>query len=181
MPNAFAVRAVMIVRNILAWVDLDWFRVSWQALECKARNDEAKSKFEWHRYTHGLRWNFRRGYCLILGMQPCVTIRHSYFLRYGHMVAITTVCAGVGLSLIVDPFFMLPSLIRQNFAAWSMSLSVILTVLTVIFSGIWFGLDGWAFIDWLLIPCIVAVIKKVIGIVQTLILLNLWSWFVYSW
>ena len=69
-------------------------------------------------------------------MQPCVTIRHGYFLRYGHMVAITTVCAGVGLSLIVDPFFMLPSLIRQNFAAWSMSSSVILTFLTVIFSGI---------------------------------------------
>ena len=52
------------------------------------------------------------------------------------MVAITTFCAGVGLSLIVDPIFRLPSLIKQNFAAWSMSLSVILTFLTVIFSGI---------------------------------------------
>ena len=52
------------------------------------------------------------------------------------MVAITNVCAGVGLPLIVDPFFRMPSLIKQNFAAWSMSLSVILTFSTVIFSGI---------------------------------------------
>ena len=58
------------------------------------------------------------------------------FLGSVHMVAITTFCAGVGLSLVVDPFFRLPSLIRQNFAAWSMSSSVILTFLTVIFSGI---------------------------------------------
>ena len=55
---------------------------------------------------------------------------------YGHMVAITTFCTGVGISLIVDPFLRLPSLIRQNFAAWSMSSSVILTFLTVMFSGI---------------------------------------------
>ena len=171
----------MIVRNILAWVDLDWFCDSWQALECKARNDEAKSKFEWHRSTHGLRRKFCRGYCLILWMQPCVTIRHGYFLCYGHMVAITTVCAGVGLSLIVDPIFRLPSLIKQNFAAWSMSLLVILTFSTVIFSGIWSALDGWAFIDWLLITCIVAATKKVIGVGQALMLLNLWSWFVPSW
>ena len=117
-------------------------------------------------------------------MQPSVIIRYvplsaSFF--YGHMVAITTFCTGVGISLIVDPFFRLPSLIRQNFAAWSMSSSVILTFLTVIFSGIWSGLDGWAFIDWLLISCIVAATKKVIGIVQALMLLNLWSWFVHSW
>ena len=72
-------------------------------------------------------------------MQPSVIILYvplsaSFF--YGHMVAITTFCTGVGISLIVDPFFSLPSLIRQNFAAWSMSSSVILTFLTVIFSGI---------------------------------------------
>ena len=58
------------------------------------------------------------------------------------MVAITTVCAGVGLFLIVDPIFMLPSLIKQNFAAWSMSLPVILTFSTVIFSGILSALVG---------------------------------------
>ena len=66
----------------------------------------------------------------------------SNFFCYGHIVAITTVCAGVGLSLIVDPIFRLPSLIKQNFAAWSMSLSVILTFSTLIFSGILSGLDG---------------------------------------
>ena len=117
-------------------------------------------------------------------MQPCVIILHGYLcliLCYGHMVAITTVCAGVGLSLIVDPIFRLPSLIKQNFAAWSMSLSVILTVSTVIFSGIWSALDGWAFIDWLLINCIVATTKKVIAVVLALILLNVWSWFLPSW
>ena len=73
-------------------------------------------------------------------MQPCVIILYGsfvgQFLCSVHMVAITTFCAGVGLSLIVDPVFRLPSLTKQNFAAWSMSLSVILTFLTVIFSGI---------------------------------------------
>ena len=47
-----------------------------------------------------------------------------------------TVCTGVGLALVVDSFSRLPSLIRQNFAAWSMSSLVMLTVLTVISSGI---------------------------------------------